>query len=216
MHHLGMVCALTLSVLRLEWNPLTGAPPARWLRNHQSALAHSVFVSEKVAEGVTLGTMHACSRADLVCILPLGVAVTSAGKLRLIWEGWHVNCHLPHHKFRVETLQREGRSLFERSEWGGTVDISAAYHHLEMHPDSTPVLGFEWQGAFYRFVVMPFGAFNSPLALYCHCDGLLCRLPSKQHRSRYRLATLPGRPHLCCELRSRGLVQRYGPLGYPP
>jgi len=88
MRYLCMVCALTLSMLdsgyRLEWNPLTGPSPARWRRNHQSALEHSKFESEKVAEGVTLGTMHACGRTDLVCILPLGVAINSAGKLM----GW--------------------------------------------------------------------------------------------------------------------------------
>ena len=133
-------------------------------------------MSEKVSEGVTLGTMHACSRTDLVCILPLGVAVNSAGKLRLIWDGRHVNGHLPHHNFRMETLQREGRSLFERSGWGGTVDISAAYHHLEMHPDSTPFLGFEWRGAFYRFVVLPFGLSTAPwlfTTVMGHCANFL-------------------------------------------
>jgi hypothetical protein len=101
-----MVCALTLSMLdsgyRLEWNPLTGPSPARWRRNHQSALEHSKFESEKVAEGVTLGTMHACGRTDLVCILPLGVAINSAGKL--IWDGRHANGRLPHHTFQMETL----------------------------------------------------------------------------------------------------------------
>jgi hypothetical protein len=180
MRHLGMVCALTLSVLdsgyRLEWNPLTGPPPARWLRNHPSAFELSDFVSEKVSEGISLCTMRACSRTDLVCILPLGVAVNAAGKLRLIWDGRHVNSHLPHHKFRMETLQREGRSLFERSGWGGTVDISAAYHHLEMHPGSIPFLGFEWKGAFYCFVVLPFGLSTAPwlfTTVMGHCANFL-------------------------------------------
>jgi len=87
--------------------------------------------------------MHVCSAADLHCILPLGVAVNSAGKPRLIWDGRHVNRHLPRYKFRMETLQREGRALFERSMWGGTLDLSSTYHHIEIHPDSTPFLGFE-------------------------------------------------------------------------
>ena len=108
MRYLGMVCALTLSMLdsgyRLEWNPLTGPPPARWRRNHQSALEHSKFESEKVAEGVTLGTMHACGRTDLVCILPLGVAINSAGKLIWPGDGRHANGRLPHHTFQMETL----------------------------------------------------------------------------------------------------------------
>ena len=63
-------------------------------------------------------------REDLVCILPLGVAYNSVGKRHLIWDGRHVNEHLRKRKFQMETLQREGRSLFERSVFGGTCDIS--------------------------------------------------------------------------------------------
>lgn len=166
MHQIGLVCALTLSVLsdgfRLSWNPERGPPPACWLRNHPSASAHAGFVTEKVAEGVALGTMQKCLRENLRCILPLGVASNAVGKLRLIWDGRHVNAYLPRRKFRMETLQREGRSLFEQSSWGGTIDISMAYHHIEMHPDSLPFLGFEWAGEFYHFTVLPFGLSLAP------------------------------------------------------
>ena len=180
MHQIGVVCALTLSVLdvgyRLEWRATRGPPPRCWLRNHPSASAHATFVAEKVAEGVAAGTMHVCAAADLHCILPLGVAVNSAGKPRLIWDGRHVNRHLPRYKFRMETLQREGRALFERSLWGGTLDLSSAYHHIEIHPDSTPFLGFEWGGVFYRFVVLPFGISTAPwlfTKVMGHCGRFL-------------------------------------------
>ena len=106
--------------------------------------------------------MRVCDAAKLHCILPLGVAVNSAGKPRLIWDGRHVNRHLPRYKFRMETLQREGRALFERSLWGGTLDLSSAYHHVEIHPESTTYLGFEWGGVFHRFVVLPFGISTAP------------------------------------------------------
>jgi len=62
----------------------------------------------------------------------------------------------------METLQREGRALFERSHWGGTCDLSSAYHHVDMHKDSTPFLVFEWAGGFYRFTVLPFGLSTAP------------------------------------------------------
>ena len=54
--------------------------------------------------------MRCCTRAELTCILPLGVAVNSVGKLRLIWDGRHVKRHLPRDKFRMETRSaRAGR-----------------------------------------------------------------------------------------------------------
>jgi hypothetical protein len=62
----------------------------------------------------------------------------------------------------METLQREGRALFESSHYGGTVDVASAYHHVEMAPESTPFLGFEWEGTFYCFDVLPFGLSSAP------------------------------------------------------
>jgi hypothetical protein len=83
-------------------------------------------------------------------------------KRRLIWDGRHVNHHLRKRPFRMETLQREGRALFERSCFGGTLDISSAYHHVDMAPDAFPYLGFEWDGSFYCFEVLPFGLSSAP------------------------------------------------------
>ena len=166
MHQISFVCALTLSVIaggyRLDWDPTLGPASPVFLRNHPSAFAEASFVSAAVAAGVAARTMRACAREDLVCILPLGVAANSAGKLRLIWDGRHVNRHLLRRRFRMETLQREGRALFERSLFGGTADISAAYHHVEMAEESLPFLGFEWGGQFYRFEVLPFGLSTAP------------------------------------------------------
>ena len=54
------------------------------------------------------------------------------------------------------------RDSFERSLWGGTLDLSSAYHHVEIHPESTTYLGFEWGGVFHRFVVLPFGISTAP------------------------------------------------------
>ena len=179
---LCIFCALTLSVItggfRLdrEWDPAMGPAPPTFLRNHPSAFAEAAFVADAIATGVATGTMRACARSELICILPLGVAFNSAGKRRLIWDGRHVNKHLRKHRFRMETLQREGRSLFERSHYGGTLDISSAYHHVEMAPSATPFLGFEWAGTFYCFEVLPFGLSSAPwlfTTVMGHCTRFL-------------------------------------------
>jgi hypothetical protein len=106
--------------------------------------------------------MVPCSAKALHCILPLSVAFNSVGKRRLIWDGCHVNAYLPHKRFRMETLQREGRTLFSEAGWGGTADISSAYHHLPMHEDSTRFLGFEWDEQHFYFAVLPFGLSTAP------------------------------------------------------
>ena len=38
-----------------------------------------------------------------------------------------------------------------------TIDLEAAYHHVDMGPASWPYLGFQWQGTYYVFRVLPFG-----------------------------------------------------------
>jgi hypothetical protein len=150
MHQIGFMCAMTLSILdagyRMEWDPTLGAAPAAHLRNHPSAYAESDFVSEAVAAGVAAGIMVACDRSFLKCVLPLGVAYNRKGKRRLIWDGRHVNRYLRKEKFKMESLQREGRTLFEDCSYGGTADLSSAYHHVDMHESAHPYLGFEWQG----------------------------------------------------------------------
>jgi hypothetical protein len=111
MRQMGLVCALTLSVITggfrtgMDWDPDMGPAPPAFLRNHPSALAEAAFVSEAVAAGVAARTMR-CSRDALTCILPLGVAFNSAMKRRLIWDGRHVNRHLRKRPCRMETLQR--------------------------------------------------------------------------------------------------------------
>ena len=166
MHQIGLVCALTLSVIaggfRMDWDPERGPAPPAFFANHPSAFEEAAFVAAAIADGVAARTMRMCWREVLVCILLLGVACNSVGKRRLIWDGRHVNAHLRKRKFRMESLQLEGRSLFERSMIGGTCDISQAYHHIEMAASATPYLGFEWAGVCSCFDVLPFGLSSAP------------------------------------------------------
>jgi hypothetical protein len=62
----------------------------------------------------------------------------------------------------METLQNEGRSLFAGCSYGGTFDVSQAFHHVDMDPSTFEFLGFEWEGQFYHFIVLPFGLSCAP------------------------------------------------------
>ena len=44
-----------------------------------------------VSAGVTAGIMQLCALSDLICVLPLKVALNREGKRRLIWDCHHVN-----------------------------------------------------------------------------------------------------------------------------
>jgi hypothetical protein len=84
MHQMGLVCALTLRVsistggFHMDWDPDRGPAPPAFLCNHPSALEEAAFVTGVIASCIAASTMRACSRDELICILPLGVAFNSA------------------------------------------------------------------------------------------------------------------------------------------
>ena len=67
-----------------------------------------------------------------------------------------------HHKFRMETLQGEGRQLFDCSQYSGTAGIASPYHYIEMAKTATSFPYFEWEGVLYCFVVLPFWFASAP------------------------------------------------------
>ena len=93
----------------------------------------------RLAVGVAARTTRAVPRDGLEYILPppgrrewRSVASASAA-----WDGSHVNRSLRKRKGRLENRQREGRQLLERSQYGGTADISSAYQSTEMAESAT-------------------------------------------------------------------------------
>jgi hypothetical protein len=81
MHTMGMICALTLSVLSggfcMDWDTALGPVPLTFLNNHPFAVLEAVFVADAIAACISSSTMLICTSDKLICILPLGVAFNS-------------------------------------------------------------------------------------------------------------------------------------------
>jgi len=157
-----MTMSIILDGYKLEWDPAKGPAPPVQLRNLASVKTDEGFVTRSVEAGVLSGIIQECPKEELICILPLGIALNRVGKQRLVWDARHVNDHLRITTMKMETLQREGRALFTGASHGGSCDLSSAYHHISMHPSAYPYLGFAWKGRFYRFIVLPFGLATAP------------------------------------------------------
>ena len=103
--------------------------------------------------------------SDLRVCNPLGVAVNSSGKPRLILDLRYVNQHLRSCKFKYEDV-RTAADLFHKGDWFFKFDYTSGYHHLEVFPDHTPFLGCSWwvdgHCKFYKFTVLPFGLSTGP------------------------------------------------------
>jgi hypothetical protein len=97
-------------------------------------------------------------------VSPLSV-VENRGKKRLILDLRYVNRAIHDksdedavspYKFKYESLHdlptvaREQDLMF-------SIDLESAYHHVDIHRDSWTYLGFQWEGRYYEFCVLPFG-----------------------------------------------------------
>ena len=145
--------------------PFVDFPANKFFPNHKSALCHAKFVSVEISKLLVSGAIVEVLRADLRVCNPLGVAVNSSGKPRLILDLRYVNQHLRSCKFKYEDV-RTAADLFHKGDRFFKFDYSSGYHHLEIFPGHTPFLGFSWRveghSKFYKFTVLPFGLSTGP------------------------------------------------------
>ena len=157
---------LVLSVLesgyRLKWQD---APPpkCRFDNKEGSFGTNENLTSEAVAKLVVQGALQECREDELHCVLALDVHANADDKKRLIVDARPVNKYEVKRSFKCESLGKEGRDVFAGCTHGDSIDISHAYHHVEMYPGDRKYLGIEWKGKFYM------------------CFGW-CRLDCRAHR----------------------------------
>lgn len=165
---LGLVSAFVLSVVSSGYNLdqawRADPPPPYEAENHASTDEHSGFVHDALRAALSSGAIACASRRELHCVMPLGVAEQKAsGKLRLIFDARYVNDFLAEWKFKMETLQKEGRHIFAGMRFGSILDISSAFHHVQMHHGSWRYLGFKFRGQYYHWRSLPFGLKTAPV-----------------------------------------------------
>ena len=144
----------------LWWEDPHSPAPAFYQPNHAGAVEHKDFVTKEVADLLTAGAVKCVTQQPHV-VSPLNVTPKKNGKLRLILDLRHVNQYLrvPNFKYEsltcLETLAQPGDLMF-------STDLAAGYWQVDMHPDSWQYLGFQWEGQWYVFCVLPFGLASAP------------------------------------------------------
>ena len=84
--------------------PFVGFSVNMFSPNHKSASCHAGFVSAEISKLLASGAIVEVSSADLRVCNPLGVALNSSGKPRLILDLHYVNQHLRSCKFKYEDV----------------------------------------------------------------------------------------------------------------
>jgi hypothetical protein len=149
---------------KLEWKD--GSPPPCEKRNAATIHQHEEFVNDAIAKLVERGAIQECRREEIKCVLAMDVKVNATGDRRLCVDGRPVNYYEKKRPFKYESLGKEGRDVFAGQRVGAIVDISHAYHHMDMHKDSRKYLGIKWGDKYYMWFALPFGLQSAP---WCFC-----------------------------------------------
>ena len=83
-------------------------------------------------------------------------------KWRPIIDLSSLNQYLTVSKFKMETPESIRTSL-RQGEWVTSIDLSDAYLHIPIHPQSRKFLRFHHKGTTYQFTSLPFGLATAPL-----------------------------------------------------
>ena len=135
--------------------PLICAPPSYCAPNHSSTNDNVEFVTEAVEKLVHNGCAKIVAQKPFICS-PLLVVQNFVGKRRLVISLKSLNLYLWKCKFKYEDF-KTALDYFEENAYLFTFDLKSGYHHVDIHSEHQTYLGFQWEGRFYVFPVLPFG-----------------------------------------------------------
>lgn len=146
--------------LQLEFASRPSRP--KYLPNHPMTPDMAAFVTMELRRLLVVGAISRCSTRPLMC-LPLGVVPKKNGKLRLIHDLRFLNSRLRRPpRFKLEDLSTVAEQLKEGDQMM-TFDLEQGYYHIEINERYRKYMGFEWEGQFYVWNVLPFGLSTAPL-----------------------------------------------------
>ncbi|GLC39197.1 hypothetical protein PLESTM_000862900 [Pleodorina starrii] len=148
----------------LWWKQAGVTPPPKVMRNHQGALEQRAFVTESVEALLAAGAVRQVSARPRV-VNPLNAIPKprQPGKFRLLLDLRYVNQYVYCPKFKFEKLT-DLEQIFQPNDLLISADLTNSYWQLRMREDACDYLGFEWDGRFYVFTVLPFGLVSAPWA----------------------------------------------------
>ena len=160
----SFVASVILHGYRLSWKD--NIPPPRIVRpNSPRALAQAPFIDECIQDLLHKGVIQRCSSTQAWCILPITVLPKpNSPNLRFILNGSPLKpCELTR-AFKLEHLWAEGRELFADCNYGGLIDLSDAYYHIQLHQGSRKYVAFCWNNS--SILWLSHGYPLGPLCLY--------------------------------------------------
>ena len=154
-------------------------PPPFSAENHPVETPELMsFVSREIANLVQCGAVSS-SRSIPRCVLPLGV---EPNKPRLILDARFVNLWCEPPEMTYDTLREFQRGV-RPNDWMFSLDFKSGYHHIKLKESSRKYFGFQWEGVYYTFNVLPFGWNVTPYVFNTLSTILVAFLRERGHHS---------------------------------
>ena len=141
-----------------------GEPPRqeRTPRNARMSEEELAFTRKEVRRLWMVGATRRVRREELRMISKLRTAPKKGPKkFRLVINLRPTNGYCHYLPLKYEGL-KDIVALLQLGWWLITADLAEGYFHVDVAEELIPFLGFEWEGEFYAYQVLPFGWSQSP------------------------------------------------------
>jgi hypothetical protein len=152
-----------LSIIKEGYKiPLERKPPISTNHPDPHPLSEEAtkIVDQEVCALLTKGAIECASGPGFTS--PLFVIPKKIGDLRPVLNLRALNQFLPVKHFKMETIQHVC-TLIKKNDYLTSIDLSDAFLHIKIHPESRKYLQFLWKGQLYQFKVLPFGLSLAPM-----------------------------------------------------
>lgn len=135
--------------------PFYETPEHSFLNNNRSAKNNADFVRQAIAELLTKGCVVEVPFKPIV-VNPLTVSINKQGKKRLVLDLRNPNKCVWKERIKFEDW-KVALGYFEKGSFLFKFDLKSGYFHLDLAPEFHTYFGFQFDGIFYTYTVLPFG-----------------------------------------------------------
>jgi ribonuclease HI len=114
-----------------------------------------------IAAELEAGVIEEVSAQQAGFVMPAFTVPKSDGSLRLVLDCRQLNVYIQQKAFKMENLLDLMR-LVHPYAFAGTIDLTAAFHHVPVQEELRYYLVFRYDNRFYRYLGLPFGLRSAP------------------------------------------------------
>jgi len=134
------------------------------LSNTSTVRSHPEPVRKRIAHYLAMGAIERCSRSDIRATHPLHVVIKAdKPKPRVVLNlRPNLNGSLPLPRMRVAASVDTAVKLSKPGCWYAKIDVSDCFLAFPVTAAASELLGFAFDGSYYRFRRLPFGLSTAP------------------------------------------------------